>query len=260
MLPKEHGAYGQMALPLATAMLACGVTTPGLLLATAIIAGFLAHEPLLVLLGHRGTRASRESEGRATRWLAATTVTAAVAGAAGAWWMPAGTRWSLALPVLPASLLAAAIAGRREKGAVAEVAAATAFSLAAVPVSLAAGAPVRAGIAIAAVFAGVFVTATVAVRGIIETTRGGGDPAASRKTRRLALSLAGGTAVALAASAMLALLPWTAALAAAPGLGTSAGLALSPPRPTRLRAVGWTLVATSVAAAVVLAIGLETAP
>ena len=49
MLPREHGAYGQLAFPLVTALVIAGVTLSGVLIAVAAIAGFLAHEPLLVL-------------------------------------------------------------------------------------------------------------------------------------------------------------------------------------------------------------------
>ena len=56
LLPKEHGAYGQIAFPLATAFVVAGVSTAGLLLAAAVVAGFLAHEPAAVLLGLRGAR------------------------------------------------------------------------------------------------------------------------------------------------------------------------------------------------------------
>jgi len=38
MLPKEHGAYGQIAFPIVTAFLVAGVSTSGLLMATAVIA------------------------------------------------------------------------------------------------------------------------------------------------------------------------------------------------------------------------------
>jgi hypothetical protein len=68
MLPKEHGAYGQMAMPLVTSLVVAGASAPGLLLATAVVIAFLMHEPLVVLLGRRGGRAKREAGGRAGRW------------------------------------------------------------------------------------------------------------------------------------------------------------------------------------------------
>ena len=44
LLTKEHGAYFQMALPIATSFAIAGVSPPALLFALAVIAGFLAHE------------------------------------------------------------------------------------------------------------------------------------------------------------------------------------------------------------------------
>jgi Cu/Ag efflux pump CusA len=45
LLPKEHGAYGQIAFPLATAFAVAGVSAAGLFLCITAVAGFLAHEP-----------------------------------------------------------------------------------------------------------------------------------------------------------------------------------------------------------------------
>src|SRR5688572_29450477 len=82
LFPKEHGAYGQITVPLITAFLAAGVSTTGLLIATSMLAGFLAHEPALVLIGARGARAKRDLRQRAIRWLGCT-LTVGVAAAVG---------------------------------------------------------------------------------------------------------------------------------------------------------------------------------
>jgi hypothetical protein len=50
-LPKEHGAYGQIAFPLAASYGVAGVSTGSLLLSVAAIAAFLAHEPAAIVLG-----------------------------------------------------------------------------------------------------------------------------------------------------------------------------------------------------------------
>ena len=70
-LPREHGAYGQLVFPLVTAFGVAGLSSGGLLLATAVIAAFLAHEPAAVRFGQRGVRASREDGAGAARWLGA---------------------------------------------------------------------------------------------------------------------------------------------------------------------------------------------
>jgi len=83
LLPQEHGAYGQLAMPLLTG-LALGRPTPaGLTLAAAAVLGFVAHEPLLVALGRRGRRALDEDGGRARRLLVRLGTLSLVLGAVG---------------------------------------------------------------------------------------------------------------------------------------------------------------------------------
>ena len=55
--PREHGAWAQLLMPLAAALLCGRATTDSLLLALAALSLFVAHEPLLVLRGQRGKRA-----------------------------------------------------------------------------------------------------------------------------------------------------------------------------------------------------------
>jgi hypothetical protein len=250
--PREHGAYSQLAFPLVTSFAVAGVTSASLLIAVAAVAAFLAHEPLSVLLGRRGARAKREERPRAAAWLAMTGAMAAGAGFLGFWSLSPDTRWSLTLPLLPASLVAVAIVAAREKSAVAEVAVASAFSLLAVPICLAATASLSTALAVGIAFGLVFVVGTLAARVIVLGARGGGDPRAARSTRMTVLVLTGAGTAALAATAARTLLPWTTLLAAAPGLAAGSWLAVRPPAPTRLRLVGWTLVLTSVAAALTL--------
>src|SRR6188474_1875399 len=80
MLPREHGAYGQLLFPLGAALAIAGVHPSGMLTATAAVAAFVAHEPLVLLLGGRGARARREQRRQAIMWLA---ISGAVAVAAG---------------------------------------------------------------------------------------------------------------------------------------------------------------------------------
>lgn len=65
LMPREHGAYGQLALPLLTALFSGRPTAAAFLYAAAAVFAFFAHEPLLVLLGQRGSRAFRELGARA---------------------------------------------------------------------------------------------------------------------------------------------------------------------------------------------------
>jgi hypothetical protein len=252
MVPKEHGAYGQMAFPLLTAIAVAGPSSGGLLIIAGVVAGFLAHEPAAVLLGSRGTRARRERRREATIWLLLCVLCGAAA-AAGAWLtlVPA-VRPALLVPLVPAVILAAATWRGREKSTVGEIAAAVAFSGAAVPVALAAGASVQTAAAIAIPFALLFVTTTMAVRVVILRVRRGGDLPAARATRRAALVLAGAALVSLGSLAALGVLPASLLVATTPGLLTAVIVALNPPAAIHLRTLGWTLVAVSVLTAVLV--------
>jgi hypothetical protein len=260
LLPREHGAYGQLVFPLVTSFAVAGVTTPALLLGLAAVAGFLAHEPLLVLLGRRGPRARHNEWLRAGVWLTICGATTVGAGGAALWSMPAGARWSLLLPLLPTAFLAVALSAQREKSPPGEVAVALALSLVAVPACLAAGASTRIALSVAVVFALVFVTGTLSVRVVVLKVRGGGNPFAVRATRLIVFILAAGAAVGLVAAGSRTLLPWTALIAATPGLLAAVALAARAPSPARLRAVGWTLVSTTAAAALILIVGLAGRP
>jgi hypothetical protein len=205
-----------------------------------------------VLVGSRGTCARRERRREAVLWLGACLV---IGAAAGAWaWLSlaSAARWALLVPLVPALLLAVATWRGREKSAGGEVAAAVAFSGAAVPVALAAGAPVQTAVAVAIPFALLFVTTTMAVRVVILRVRRGGDLKAARATRRAALALAASAMVALGALTATRVLPSPALLAAVPGLLTAMVVAVNPPAPAHLRTLGWTLVAVSVLTAVLV--------
>ena len=148
-LPKEHGAYGQVGFPLATAFGVAGVSTAGLLLSMTVIAAFVAHEPAAVGLGLRGSRAQRESGTYARRWLACCLVVGIAAGVAAVILLDPVARRSLAIPAIPAVLLIVAMVQGREKSWYGEAAAALAFAGASIPVVLAAGAPMDTALAVA---------------------------------------------------------------------------------------------------------------
>jgi YwiC-like protein len=253
-LPKEHGAYGQVAFPLVTALGVSGVSTGGLLISVAVIAGFLAHEPAAIVLGLRGSRAKREIGTSATQWLSGCL---AIAVAAGIWAVvdldPAARR-SLAIPAVPAVLLVLAMVQGHEKSWYGEAAAALAFAGASVPVTMAAGASMNVALAVAIPFALLFTTTTLAVRSVILRVRGGGDPRATMATRGATLAIASVATAAIGAMTVAGWLSSSVLLASAPGLITASIVAARPPAPARLRLLGWTLVAIStLTAAIVVA-------
>ena len=260
MLPREHGAYGQLAFPLVTAFAVAGVTVPALLMAVGVVAAFLAHEPLLVLLGRRGDRTRRAQWRRAAIWMSVTGATAVGGVLAALVSMAHSVRWWLILPVVPTAILFTAITAKREKSALGEIAVALVFSLVSVPICLAAGGATRPALAVGLAFSAIFVADTLAVRAIVLKTRGGGDPRAARATRVAVLALTSVAAVGFVVTAWRGLLPWTTLVAATPGLVGAVWLTSRPPSATQLRAVGWALVMTSAAAAIILIADFAGAP
>lgn len=246
LLPKEHGAYGQISFPLFAAFAVAGLSPGGLFLATAMIAGFLAHEPALVLLGLRGPRTKRELGAPATRWLGCCLAAGLAAGTAGLLRMPPSVRWSIAVPLVPATLLIAAALRGSEKSWYGETATALTCAGAAVPVSMAAGVSLLTSARVAIPFALLFVSSTLAVRVVILRVRRGGDLAATAATRRAALILAVVSSIVLVLASRRGWLPPSILAATAPGLLTAAAVAVRPPAPSRLRTLGWTLVVISV--------------
>jgi hypothetical protein len=252
-IPREHGAYGQMAFPLVTAFGVAGVSVAGLLLATAVIASFLAHEPAAVRFGQRGVRAAREYGRAAARWLWACMAIVLGAGIGAALILDPSIRWSLVVPAVPALVLVATMVRGREKSWYGEISAALAFAGAAVPVALAAGAPPKAAWHVAVPFALLFAMTTLAVRVVVLRVRGGGNPQATAATRAAVMIASLAALLTIAALAAARVVPSSMLIATVPGLATAIVVAARPPAATRLRLLGWSLVTVStLTAAIVL--------
>ena len=147
MLPHEHGAWGQLAMPLLTALAIGRPGAASLLLTTAVVLAFVAHEPLLVLLGQRGQRARKEDGPRAGRWLGALAALAAVTGLLGIAVAPAAARLALLLPAALAALVGWLVSRKLEKTVAGEIAVAAALASAGYAVALAGGATQPAALA-----------------------------------------------------------------------------------------------------------------
>jgi hypothetical protein len=253
LLPREHGAWGQLALPLVSALALGRPGAAALLLTAGIVLAFLCHEPLVVVLGQRGRRLESELSRPARRRLGTAGLAALVAGGAGLVLSPAPAR----LAVLPAVLLGAASLGlvvvRLEKTTAGELVVAFALTAAAVPVALAAGAPPRHAWAAAVVWAAAFAAATLPVRAILlhARTKGAID--------RRPLAAAGVAAIALLAllAGARGWLPWPAAIAVLPVALAAFVVSVASVRPQRLTLVGWTIVGASTMSLLVLVIGLR---
>jgi hypothetical protein len=252
LIPREHGAYGQLAFPLATALAIGRPTLGAAALAAAGVGAFLAHESLLVVLGQRGSRAAREQAAEARRSLLVFGGLAIVAGAAAVALDPADTRWTLLVPAAAAVLFALVVFSGRERTFAGELVAAATLAAFALPVGLAAGASRLAAGTVPIVFALFFLMATTAVHAIIPRGR---PPSIRRRVASALTTITGVIALALASRADLvaAVAPW----AVLPVGVVALVLVARPPVPRQLRVVGWTLVAATAATSILLVAGLR---
>ncbi len=163
LLPREHGAYAQLGLPMFAA-LASGKTTPAAaLLALSAVCAFFAHEPARVVWGHRGSRAQRVDGERARRRMMALGVLTVVLAAVGLLLAPA-TRVPVMI-VLPLVVLAAGFALRdADRTLLGETIAGAALPAMAMPVAVASGVRPSEAIAAWCVWAFAFALSTSAVR------------------------------------------------------------------------------------------------
>ena len=253
LLPQEHGAWGQLAMPLLSALLVAGLTPAALLLTAATVLGFLAHEPLLVLIGHRGLRARQEAGQRARRGVATLLAGAAAAGGAGLWLAPPAARWAMLVPLALTAAVAGFVLARRERTIPGELTVVTTLATSGFAVALAAGAPLLTAGAATATWVLAFATSVFAVRVVLARALSKGTIELGLRNG-LAVVLVGGGGAALA---------WRA------GLGPVVGLAMAPtallsllvcllPFSARqLKTLGWGLVASSTATLLLLVAGLR---
>ena len=252
LLPHEHGAYGQVALPLVCALSLGRPGTAAALLATGAFAGFLSYEPILVATGNRGRRA-REEDGPRARRMAAGLLAAAVA-LAGAGFVLASpaARLASAVPPLLAIAIALLVRLELERTIAGEIAVAVALSSAGLPVAVASG--VTPGTAAAAWLAWClgFAATTLAVEVVLARAKAPArDPGPAAAAGVLLLQ---GIAAALSAAGTV---PAAVPLAVAPLAFASLAVIVLRVPARRLRVVGWTALAGSTAALAVLLVGLR---
>jgi len=239
VLPREYGAYAELVFPLLTAFLIGGVTPAGLGFALAVVAWFLAREPLAVLNGVRGARleASLGAPARRMAWVLG--MLGAAGAAAGLLLAPPAARaWAL-VPAGCAGVLAPALLRGRPKTLGAELVVAAALATMVLPIGLSGGMALDVAAPASGVWAVSFALATLAVHAIKARAR----PESRGAWTTWAAPLCAGLALAAGVGgAVLGLWPWAAGIAAAPSaLLVIAALAVGT-HPRRLKRVGWSLV------------------
>jgi hypothetical protein len=248
LFPKEHGAYGQIALPLVAALAGARPSVVAYSIGAAGFLAFLAHEPLLVLAGQRGSRARREDGRRAGRRLLALGGSAALLGTWALLSLPTAVRLLAMIPVVLGAAVGFLIHRRAEKTTGGEMLAAAALSSVGLLAGVAAGTSVEAAVMIWAAWCVAFASMTIAVRTIIASARITISPI----RRTLAPLVLASVSIAVA---MVGIVPVFIGVAFVPTLLLALALAVRPPSPRQLRKVGWTLVGATSFATVVIAIG-----
>lgn len=242
LAPKEHGAYGQLGLPLVAALALGRPTLAAFGLTIAWVAAFLAHEPVLVLLGQRGKKARAQDGPRAARRLAWLGAAMALSGCVFLIFAPAEARRGLVPPVVLGLVVMAFVWRKEEKTAAGEIVAAAALSGAGFPVALASGVALFPAAVAWLVWTTAFLVSTLAVRAVIARAKHEG------KATLVAAYVA--TIGLGAASVLLALrgvLPNAAPIALAPFVVLSLGVTSFPVHTRHLRRIGWGLIGASVA-------------
>jgi len=248
LAPKEHGAYGQLFVPIVAA-LAMGRPSFGAAgLAIAGSAVFFAHEPALILLGRRGEKARREASGRAKKRLGLLALLTFASGLVAALTVPATALFTASAPLVLGAFVGWLVTRGEEKTTVGEMAAAAALAGVAVPVAIAAGVSQHAAWGAWGAWTIAFGASTWAVRSVIAHQK---SPVAGWR-RVVPLFVAGAVSLACAAQGVV---PWFCAAAAAPMILVALAVAAAPPHPRSLKRVGWSLVGASVAAAAILVAG-----
>ncbi len=253
LLPREHGAWGQLAMPLATGLALGRPGAVALLLVAGVVLAFLAHEPLLVVIGQRGRRVKAALGARAVRRLVILGAGAAVAGAVALALASTEVRLAALAPAVLAAPVLPLVAARLEKTVAGELLVAAALSACAAPVALASGAPPAWAWGSVATWFLSFAAATLPVQATLLWARTKG----ARERRPLAA--AGAAAIGLGALGLAAagLLPGPAAVAVLPTAAAAVVVAIVKVRPQQFTKVGWSLVAASFAALAVLVAGFR---
>jgi hypothetical protein len=254
LMPREHGAYAQLAFPLVTGLILARGDGGAVSFAVAAVALFLVHEPAAVLAGVRGKRLQESLGPAARRRLPSLLAAAALAGVAAVGLAPPRAWIGAAIPAGLAVVMVPFFLAGRIKSLPGEVVAAAAFSTAVVPMALChptAQDSVVWGRALVAagVWYGAIIPAILTVHAIKAGLKG---RPGEQWTRVAAPAAAVLVLVAAVAGAVLFPPPARDLLAVVPPALASLAISLRLPHPRHLKRVGWAVVASQTLALVLL--------
>ncbi len=246
LLPKEHGAYAQLAFPMLSGLMLGDPRLGAAAFAVAAVALFLASEPLEVLIGARGARAQDALASPARRQLVAMVALGTFAGLLAVAASAPAARLLAVVPAMLGGVLGILVLARRIKTLPGEIGAVAAFASLHLPIAAAGGATGARLWGPAVVWAAVFVAATFAVHAMKARHKGRAPGLVRGAILVAAAVLVAAAGVALDGGAARAL-GWAALAPAA----AATYVAARPVHPRHLKRVGWALVAANV-----LALGL----
>ena len=243
MKPKEHGAYAIVTLPMVAALAMSGMGIVSLAVVVASLAGFFAHEPMLIALGHRGQRAQRAATW--ARYRATSLILLCVgAGTTAMWFGSAAVQVSLAGCLLLAIVSFALSIARFHRTLGGQLLGVVSLSVPCLPILLAGEVSWQRTLLIWITWILGFLSTTLAVRGVIAAQK-----RQSRSVHWLGIGITTVSMIVLAFAG--AWLP----LATVPMIVASWLLLWQPPSAKHLRRVGWTLVSTTLLTGILLVIG-----
>ncbi len=244
LLPREHGAYAEIAFPVATALVAGGPTVAAIAFAAAAVGWFFLHEPVAVLTGTRGRRLQVERASAARERIRRLGAFGLLAGAVGMVTASPAGRLAAMVPLGLALSLVPAVLRGRQKTLAAEIVVIAAFSATVLPVGIAGGVAWSFAWMVSGVWFVSFVLGTLAVHAIKAHHK---QVTGAQWTRTGAPLLAAATIAAGTASAAWDVLPTLVGLAAVPPATVACAASVARVHPRRLKRVGWSLVLANAA-------------
>lgn len=251
-LPREHGAWVQAGLATLATLLVAATYPPELWAwLGALWLAFLAHEPLLRVLGQRGAKARGEGRARAWVWLALLGGLALVLAWFGFRTAPVSARVAWLVPMICAGFLLPGILRGEEKSLPGEILAACALGSATWPLALSAGASAAVAAQLAGILVLAFTLGTLLIRRFLAHLRQRPEPVSARGAALLT-GLGAGLGLVLLAEGRalegLALLPL-------PILGFR--LFARPWPAHRLKRLGWLMAAGNLAVVLLMGAALR---
>jgi len=254
LLPREHGAYAGIAFPLITALSLGAPTAVQLFWLAGCVAVFLAHEPLLIILGERGRRSHTALGTRARKVAYGLAAFALATGGLGWWLASPAARAALFIPLALGGILLRLILTHRERSLPGELLACVTLSSVVIPIALAGGVSLQVAIIAGAIWCAVSALAVLIVRATIARAK------QTTNHRRLSNATMACSAAALLMSFFLTradVLPVLAAAAILPFVLLAVAFSIVHVHPRHLRTMGWSLVGSNVITLVALLVGLR---